>query len=209
MIYEISNKKYNVNFIKKNNKNVYIRIDDELNIVLTGKCTSKDIENILLKNLNKIDKMIESKSKQIQKKSNFYFLGKCYDIITVSTFNKIEIIDDKLYINNLKGLNKWLKEQMNIIYLKRLDYWYKAFDEEIPYPNLKYRNMKTRWGVCNRKTNTITLNTNLIRYDIECLDYVIIHELSHFIEFNHSKKFWDVVFKYCKDYKQIRKKLKE
>ncbi len=69
--------------------------------------------------------------------------------------------------------------------------------------------MKTRWGVCNKKDIVITLNSELIRYDISKLDYVIIHELSHFIHFNHSKSFWNLVSKYCPNYKQIKKELKE
>ena len=67
--------------------------------------------------------------------------------------------------------------------------------------------MKTRWGVCN-KNNSITLNSDLIKYGYEQIDYVIIHELSHFIHFNHSKDFWNLVNKYCKNYKEIRKSLK-
>ena len=69
--------------------------------------------------------------------------------------------------------------------------------------------MKTRWGVCYRKSKTITLNTRLLEYDISCLDYVIIHELSHFIHPNHSKEFWKLVSKYCNNYKDMRKKLKD
>ena len=46
-------------------------------------------------------------------------------------------------------------------------------------------------------------------YDITKLDYVIVHELSHFIHFNHSKEFWNLVNKYCPRYKQIKKELKE
>ena len=68
--------------------------------------------------------------------------------------------------------------------------------------------MSTRWGVCNKKTKTITLNSELVKYNIDKLDYVIIHELSHFIYFNHSKSFWNQVGKYCPNYKQIRKDLK-
>lgn len=69
--------------------------------------------------------------------------------------------------------------------------------------------MKTRWGVCNRKDNSVTLNSELIRYEADKLDYVIIHELSHFVHFNHSKNFWNLVSKYCPNYKQARKDLKE
>ena len=69
--------------------------------------------------------------------------------------------------------------------------------------------MKTRWGVCNRKNITVTLNLELIKYDLNKVDYVIVHELSHFVHFNHSKNFWNTVSKYCPKYKQIKKELKE
>ena len=69
--------------------------------------------------------------------------------------------------------------------------------------------MSTRWGVCNTKLKVVTLNTELIRYDITKLDYVIVHELSHLVYPNHSKDFWTLVSKYCSDYKKIRKELKD
>ena len=69
--------------------------------------------------------------------------------------------------------------------------------------------MKTRWGVCNVKTHKITLNLELIKKDIRCLDYVIIHELSHLLYANHSKEFWKCVEDNFKDYKKIRKELKD
>ena len=69
--------------------------------------------------------------------------------------------------------------------------------------------MTTRWGVCNTKSKVITLNTELFKYDIECLDYVVIHELSHLVHANHSKEFWNVVSKYCPNYKILRNKLKD
>ena len=69
--------------------------------------------------------------------------------------------------------------------------------------------MKTRWGVCNRSNNTITLNSNLIRYDESIIDYVIFHELSHFVHPNHSKNFWGLVEKYVSDYKVCRNILKK
>ena len=106
-------------------------------------------------------------------------------------------------------LDKWLINQMKEIFLKRLNYNYQLFNENIPYPKLKIRNMKTRWGVCNRSNFTVTLNSKLIRYSLEKLDYVIIHELSHFVHFNHSSAFWKIVSKYCPNYKMLRKQLNE
>jgi hypothetical protein len=69
--------------------------------------------------------------------------------------------------------------------------------------------MRTRWGVCNKKTITVTLNTELIKYNLRCLDYVIVHELSHLVYFNHSKDFWNLVSKYCPNYKEIKRELKD
>ena len=56
---------------------------------------------------------------------------------------------------------------------------------------------------------SVTLNLELIRKDVKYLDYVIVHELSHLVYFNHSADFWALVGKYCKNYKQIRKEMKE
>ena len=120
-----------------------------------------------------------------------------------------EIYQDKIFTKNEETLNKWLKKEITNLYKERVDYLYDVFQENIPYPKIKFRRMKTRWGVCNKRDLSITLNTELIKYDIECLDYVIIHELTHFIHFNHSQSFWNVVEKYYPNYKKIRKKLKE
>ena len=68
--------------------------------------------------------------------------------------------------------------------------------------------MKTRWGVNNRGNNTITLNTELLKKEIDLLDYVIIHELCHFYEANHSSRFWAHVEKYYPKYKEARKRLR-
>ena len=95
------------------------------------------------------------------------------------------------------------------VFKKYLDEAYYVFDEKIPYPIIKVRGMKTRWGVCNRRDNSVTLNLELIKKDPMYLNYVIVHELSHFVHFDHSKAFWGVVEKYCPDYKIVRKKLKE
>ena len=111
----------------------------------------------------------------------------------------------KIEKSNLEEISK--RKEINNIYQKRLDYWFNIFEENIPIPNLKIRKMTSRWGVCNIKNHNVTLNYNLINYDISCLDYVIVHELSHFVYPNHSKDFWLLVGKYYKNYKDIRKKL--
>ncbi len=65
------------------------------------------------------------------------------------------------------------------------------------------REMRTRHGTNSRKTYTIALNLNLIHYNIDVIDSVVIHELAHHYEFNHSSKFYDIVYKYCPNYDKL------
>lgn len=211
MIYKIANKDYNIIVERKRNKNTYISFDQELNIIVrTNYLTSdKKIIKILDDNYDYLLKMLSKRVKQKEKEGYFYYLGNRYDIILLSSIKKVEISNDKIYTKDDKSLLKWYKEEMKRVFLERLEYNYSRFTEDIPYPNLRIRTMKTRWGVCNRKTNTITLNSLLIKESMDKIDYVIVHELSHFVHFDHSKEFWAVVCKYCPEYKKIRKDMKE
>ena len=211
MKYKINNIEYEVIIEKKNNKNTYIRVKDDMKIyVTTNYFASKSyIKNLLDNNQEYLEKMLNKRKEQKEKEAEFYYLGNKYDIIFVSSFKDVEIDNNKIYAKDIKTLEKWYKKQMIELFQNRLEINYQMFEEQIPYPNLKIRNMKTRWGVCNRKTKTITLNSNLMKYSIDKLDYVIIHELSHFIHFDHSSNFWNLVSKYCKNYKKIRKELRD
>ena len=211
MRYKVDNQEYEVIIEKKNNKNTYIRVKEDLKIYITTNyfVSNKYIEKLLNNNIDYLKKMLEKRKQQLEKEDNFYYLGNKYDIILLSSIDNVEIVNNKIYTRDNKMLEKWYKKQIQQIFKSRLDFNYERFLESIPYPVLKIRNMKTRWGVCNKKNKTVTLNSNLIKYDISKLDYVIIHELSHFIHFDHSRNFWNLVSKYCQEYKQIRKELRE
>lgn len=209
MQYKVGEYICNVYIEKKNNKNTYIRVKDDMNIYVTTNylVSNKQIIKLLDNNYDFLLKMLEQKKHKIEKNELFYYLGNKYDIIYLD--GKLEIYDDRIYVKDKLTLDRWYKKQIKQIFNERLEYNYNLFTENIPYPNLRIRKMKTRWGVCNRKTNTVTLNSELIKYDIAKLDYVIIHELSHFLHFNHSYNFWKQVEKYCPNYKKIRKELKD
>ena len=153
--------------------------------------------------------MIIKCQKEDDKKENFYILGTKYDIIIVSGIDSIEISGNKIFTPTKRKLALWYKSEMKKLFEEHLMFWYEQFEESIPKPKLKIRTMKTRWGVCNIKDNSVTLNSRLMEYDSTKLDYVIIHELSHFRHFNHSRDFWALVSKYCPNYKGIRKALRE
>ena len=199
---------YDVEVIKKNNRNTYIRVKNGRIVVTTNYLASKNsIKKLIEDNISSIQKMIDMDNKRKDKEESFYYFGKKYDVIY--GFNEVEITNDKIYAPNKQKLDKYILKDIINIYQERLNYWYNVFEEDIPIPILKIRKMTSRWGVCNIRSHNVTLNYNLSKYDISCLDYVIVHELSHFIHHNHSKNFWFLVEKYYPKYKECKKMLKE
>ena len=201
---------YKVLIVKKNNKNTYIKIKDDLTIyVTTNYLTSKrEVKTILDNEKNFLRNALSRTRKKLEKEDLFYYLGEKYDIILVP-FENTDVSDGKIFVKDAKTLEKWLKKETKRVFTERLEYNYNLFDEDIPFPKLKIRSMKTRWGVCNKRDNSVTLNSKLIKYSLHEIDYVIIHELSHFVHFDHSREFWETVRLHMPDYKKSVAILKE
>ncbi len=207
MTLNIDNETYNLEIVKKSTtKNIYIRVKEDLTIYVTCNTltSNKKIMSVIDENYDSIRKMIKKVKERLKYNSEFYYLGKKYDIIYTENCD-IKLGNNKVFIRKDFDLDKWKKKQALGIFSEHLEMCYNNFTRSIPHPKLRLRKMTTRWGVCNVKTHVITLNTELITKDIGCLDYVIYHELSHLIEANHSKKFWAIVEENCPDYKKWRK----
>lgn len=210
MFIEIDSKKYEVIVIYKNNKNMYLRVKDDLNIYITApKYMSKnDIEKFINDNILSITKMIKSKECVINSnKDKFLFLGKKYDICYIND-KSIYFGDNRVFIGKGINIDNYLKKEcfkvFNDEFIKCLDRF-----KEINYiPKLRIRKMSTKWGVCNVTKKVITLNSELIKIDIKYLNYVIYHELSHLVYPNHSKDFWFLVEHYVPNYKNYKKEMK-
>lgn len=78
----------------------------------------------------------------------------------------------------------------------------------VEFPQIKIRKMKSRWGSCMVNKKTITLNASLIHAPKPCIEYVVLHELCHFVHPNHSKDFYNLVQAFMPDWK-VRKKALE
>lgn len=198
-----------IKIIRKNNKNLYMRFDDSACIVVTCNqwVSEKEIKSILKKNEDSIMKMYQGKKKELEKSGYFYYLGKKY-VPVYDNLSKIPSFEnDTLFIKDEKTLLKFQQKECERIFKLELERILPSF-EKIPAFSLKIRKMKTRWGVNNRGSKTITLNSDLLGKDYDLLDYVIIHELCHFYEPNHSEYFWAHVEKYYPKYKEARKRLR-
>lgn len=88
----------------------------------------------------------------------------------------------------------------------RIQYYAKIMG--VTYGRITLREQKTRWGSCSSKGN-LNFNWKLALMPDEILDYVVVHELAHRMEMNHSDKFWKIVENVLPDYRERRKWLKE
>ena len=173
-----------VTVIKSRRKTIAIQVNSDLSVTVRApySVTEKYIEEFLNKNEAWISKRmneIKVKKKSIESKN-----------VENVTLDKIKILAD---------------QALKII-PTRVEYFARIIG--VTYGNITIRNQKTRWGSCSSKGN-LNFNCLLMLAPPEVLDYVVVHELCHRKQMNHSKAFWTEVEKVFPDYKESIKWLKE
>ena len=128
------------------------------------------------------------------------------DMVVLGNYNNMQIDNNYIYAKSEEDAVNYIYSLCYDVFRTRLERIMNMFDD-LPKFTLRVRKMKTRWGVCNKSSMTVTLNTELITKDVNLIDYVIVHELCHFKHMDHSPKFWNEVAKYYPYYKQARKEL--
>ena len=207
---------------KKKIKNFIIRIYPDLRIAVSVPlhATNKDIENFIQSKkewveitLKKIKKVKENKNNL--KENVIKILGKEREKkIIESDLERIRLTDTSIYIysKNIdtleieKKLFEWEFEELKNILEENLEKYTKLLNTNINYYQIK--KLSSAWGIYHKKENYISFNFDLIEKDIECIEYVVLHELCHIFYMNHQKDFWTLLEKYMPDYKIRRKKLK-
>lgn len=197
-----------VEIIRKNNKNIYFRFNNgKLIITCNYLASEKYLKNLIEKNKKALTKMYLKSMEEKESEAFFNYLGESYTILYDENVKKVSFYNDTVITKDEKMLDKFYMEQVKKIFTERVEKLSVLFDD-IPKFSLRFRKMKTRWGVNNVTNRIVTLNTELLKKEISLLDYVIIHELCHFYETNHSSRFWCQVEKRYPYYKLARKKLR-
>ncbi|HRN70957.1 MAG TPA: SprT family zinc-dependent metalloprotease [Candidatus Woesebacteria bacterium] len=139
----------------------------------------------------------------------FLFLGTEYPLNIIHTQEiKLTTVLEFPFKNKRsikKRIIDWYKQQALQTVMARVEKWARIMN--VTYTSIDISNAKRRWGACSY-IDELTFNWRLIMAPLEAIDYVVIHELAHITEKNHSKQFWELVQKYCPDYKIKRRWLK-
>lgn len=153
------------------------------------------------------ERLIESVNKNCSYGDDFIYLFG--DKIKLSFPGKI-IFSTKheIVFADFEELENKLKKFFLEVIKKRVA-MYEAIMKVAPPYKVKVRKMETRNGSNSRATHSLCFNFKLIHYDYKIIDSVIIHELAHHFYFDHSKNFYNVVYKYCPEYKTLHNMLRK
>ena len=100
----------------------------------------------------------------------------------------------------------YYKAKAKVLIRDRLEHYNQFYN--LDYNRVFFKNQKTRWGSCSSQRN-LNFNWRLVLAPLEVLDYVVVHELCHLLEMNHSSDFWALVEQQIPDHKKWRRWLRE
>ena len=201
-VYNINGRNYDVAITYKRIRNIHFRFDGEKFLISCPKRTSW---SAIKSGLDKYAKKLIDRCVKVNAISSdyIYIFG---NKIELSDSGLITMVDGTLirYDDTNQLLKKLRKLFLNYVTSRTV-----FFEQQMNAPHylVKVRQMKSRYGSNNRSKKTITYSLTLLHYSKEIIDSVIIHELTHCFVYDHSDKFYRLLYKYCPNYDILRKKL--
>ena len=102
-------------------------------------------------------------------------------------------------------LDQWHRDQLRQALPELISEWEERL--ELSVPRWSIRRMKTKWGSCNRESRHIWFNTELAKKHPDCLEYILVHEMAHYVERNHGERFTKLMDRYLPDWRRRRDQL--
>lgn len=204
-------------------KNIYLKVEKNADVVVSApprtpnylikKLIRDNIDEIKLRRNNIL--MNGYTVKQYVTGEKHIIFGKEFVLeVKLGNKNAVRLSDDKIILV-IKDKDQD-REQIVTSYLRKVLY-NKALEFINKYEKimgvhaeqLRIKKMKTRWGTCNIEAKRIWINYELIKYPIECLEHIVVHELTHLLETNHTPRFYALLGKYYPNFRENDKLIKE
>jgi predicted metal-dependent hydrolase len=216
----------NVDVVLKDIKNVHLSVQPPLGKVRIAAPNRMDLETIRMFAISKLGWIKKHQTKMIRQereslkdyktRESHYFLGKRYLLKVVEGNHKSSVMlnHSNIVLNVRKNASKeqrqvllqeWYRTQLKEISLKMIRKWEKKMN--VAVGDVRVRKMKTRWGSCNHKSKKIHLNLELAKKPLQCLEYIIVHEMVHLIERKHGERFLAYMNKFLPSWKVYKGEL--
>lgn len=215
---------------RKDVKNINLRIKADRSVLISANPRVSDdiIEEFIISKSEYILKALSHyeelaryapKPKQYIDGESFRIFGHDRRLkVVVGKKNKVE--QDESYITltvkdetdwqlKKKLIDRWLNMICKDTIQSLCDAFYPKFKKYgVDYPIIRYRNMISRWGSCQPKRGVLTFNYALVEAPVLCIEYVVVHEFTHFLQPNHSRRFYQHLAMFMPDWEE-RKKILE
>lgn len=211
---------------KKNLKNLYIRVnppEGKVKVIAPISYPDDEIKLFVLKKLPEINTIREKMTSQERQSKREYVSGESHYLwgrpyrldveIGTSAYEIIKMPNKILFKvpkvatreNKEKYFNEWYRVELKRV----LQGLIKKVEDRMDISANEYRikNMKTKWGTCNIDKRRVWINLQLAKKPLECLEYVLVHEMVHLLEKNHTHRFNALVEKYYPAWKEAKKSL--
>ena len=206
-----------------NLKNIYLKVEKNADVVVSAPPRTPNyiIKKLILGNIDEIKLRRNNiltngyTVKQYVTGEKHIIFGKEIVLeVRLGKNNVVKLSDDKIILV-IKDKDQD-RGQIVMSYLRRVLY-NKALEFINKYEKimgvhaeqLRIKKMKTRWGTCNIEAKRIWINYELIKYPIECLEHIVVHELTHLLETNHTPRFYALLGKYYPNFRENDKLIKE
>lgn len=197
-----------------------VNTNAQVEVVCNKRVRKEYLISFVSKHIDWIRKTLEKKQSAPKKSLNLLqgdtitIFGKNY-ILNIISSDKDEIElengEIKFYLKD-KNIEKrhiiykkWAIKILEEVLMESIKKWKEI--TYLTYSSFVVKDMKSRWGSCNVKTKKIAFSLNLLSQDKDCIDYVVLHELTHTVCVYHDAKFYEQIARFLPQYKAISKKL--
>lgn len=216
-----------VDVVRKDIKNIHLSVYPPTGRVRIAAPLEVDDDTIKLfavskiawikRNQRKFEKQDRQSARVFQTRESHYFEGKRYLLRITETEAKPKVVIKSknhidLYVRpntppgrRSKVLNEWYRNQLRLKIPSLVKKWEKIM--ELSVAEWDIQQMKTKWGSCNIEKRSILLNLELVKKPVQCLEYIIVHEMVHLLERHHNERFLFYMETYMPDWKQAKEEL--
>lgn len=185
-----------------------VKIDDEaVRLAVVAKLSW------IKKQVRHFQKQPRQTKREMVSGESHYFLGKRYllDVIYGSTKHQVVLKHSAIELhvrtgttteNRLKLINEWYREELYSVVDELIPKWEKRISVAVDSWNIK--KMRTKWGSCNIDKKRLLLNLHLAKTPVECIEYIVVHEMVHLLERHHNDTFKSYMDIFLPEWKECR-----
>lgn len=215
-----------VNIVRKEIKNLHLGVyppDGNVRVAAPLALNDEAIRYAVIGKMGWIKQQQEKFNRQSRQSSremingeSHYFLGQRYRLNVIERTGPIRVICNKSIIEihiqhqssieqRIQAIQQWYRKELKILIPPILEKWQPLINVELEEWGIK--KMKTKWGSCNTSERRIWINLELIKKPIQCLEYIVVHELVHLLEKHHNSRFKAHMDHFMPHWRQYRDEL--